>query len=137
MKRKEFLSTLGLTAVGVLCAQCLDGCKSPDEITGPTGIDFTLDLTSPTYAPLAAVGGSAYKDGVIIVHVNNGSYVAVSAACTHAGTTLVFDAAGNRFHCNNHGSNFALDGSVINGPASRPLSRYTTTLTGSSLRVAS
>ncbi len=137
MKRKEFLSTLGFTAAGVICAQCLSGCSMPTDFAGPTNVDFTLDLTSATYHALTVPGGSIYKGGVVVAHTNGGAYVAVSQACTHAGVTIDFDAAGNRFHCSSHGSNFALDGSVINGPAGTPLSRYNTSLSGTSLRVYS
>jgi cytochrome b6-f complex iron-sulfur subunit len=137
MKRKEFLSTLGFTAAGVLCAQCFDGCQSPTDFSGPTNVDFTLDLTSSANHALTVAGGSVYKDGLVVARTIAGTYVAVSSACTHAGVTVDFDAAGNRFHCASHGSNFALDGSVINGPAGTPLRRYNTSLSGSSLRVYS
>jgi cytochrome b6-f complex iron-sulfur subunit len=137
MKRKEFLSTLGFTAVSVLCAQCLGGCQSPTDFAGPTNIDFTLDLTASANHDLTLTGGSLYKSGIIIAHTNAGAYVAVSSTCTHAGSTVAFDAAGNLFHCPSHGSNFALDGSVINGPAGSPLTRYKTSLSGTSLRVYS
>jgi cytochrome b6-f complex iron-sulfur subunit len=137
MNRKEFLSTLGLSAAAIACAQCFGGCSSAADITGPTNVDFTLDLSTPAYQSLANAGGYAYKDGVIVAHVTGGSYVAVSAACTHAGSTVAYDASANDFHCPAHGSNFATDGRVINGPAGSPLTRYTTSLNGSLLRVTS
>lgn len=138
MDRKEFLSLLGLSAAAIACASCVEGCAKDDPVSGPpTNIDFTLDLTAPANSPLNTNGGYIYKDGVIVARTTSGAYAAVSFVCTHAGTTVYYDASINRFHCPRHGSNFAIDGSVVNGPAASPLKQYTTTLSGTSLRVFS
>ncbi len=137
MDRKEFLSLLGIGAAAVACSYCLQGCQQNTGPTAPTNVDFTLDLTAAQNSGLTAVGGYLYNNGVIVAHVQGGSYVAVSSICTHAGGTVYYDLANNRFHCPNHGSNFAVDGTVINGPAASPLMKYNTALTGNSLRVYS
>ncbi len=138
MERREFLSMLGIGAAGVACLSCLDGCKTDSGLTdAPTNVDFTLDLNDPANSALKNNGGYIYKSGIIVARTTSGTYVALSMACTHAGSTVYYDAANNRFHCPNHGSNFAIDGSVINGPAGSPLAKYNMSLTGSSLRVFS
>jgi cytochrome b6-f complex iron-sulfur subunit len=137
MNRKEFLSTIGLGAVGVLCAGCLGACKSEDGITAPAGVDFTLDMSTPAYQALANPGGYVYKDGVIVAHLAGGAYVAVSQTCTHQGGTVAYESGANRFHCPNHGSNFATDGSVQNGPATVPLRQYAVSVNGSLVHVTS
>jgi cytochrome b6-f complex iron-sulfur subunit len=138
MDRKEFLSTLGLGAAALACSYCLNGCKPLDNpITAPTNVDFTLDLTSPANAALNTNGGYLYQGGVIVARTASGTYVALSQTCTHAGSTVQYVEGSNRFYCPSHGSNFGTDGSVVNGPASSPLARYITTLTGTSLRVHS
>lgn len=137
MDRKEFLSLFGLGAAAVACQYCLAGCQKADNPTAPTNVDFTLDLMSSANSALQPVGGYLYNNGVIVAHVGNAAYVAVSSTCTHAGGTVYYDLSSNRFHCPNHGSNFATDGSVINGPAASPLAKYNTTLNGNSLRVFS
>ena len=144
MKRKEFFSTFGISAISaglLFMAPAVTSC-SKDSTTDPVGgtntgraVDFTIDLTSPTYAALNTIGGSVIKDGIIIAKTSAGVHVAVAAACTHQGTTVGFESSANRFHCPNHGSNFGTDGSVINGPAGTALKKYNTTLTGTSLRV--
>jgi cytochrome b6-f complex iron-sulfur subunit len=139
MERKEFLSILGLGAAAAACSYCFAGCSSSSggsNILAPANVDFTLDLTNPAYAGLKSVGGYAYNQGVIVAHASSG-YVAVSQACTHQGTTILFDPASNSFFCPAHGSRFSLTGSVINGPAADPLGSYKTSLTGNSLRVYS
>ncbi len=137
MDRKGFLSTLGLGAAAVTCQYCLGGCKNPDAITGPTNVNFTLDLTQPANTALNQNGGYVYNGGVIVARTVNGAYVAVSQACTHQGNTVVYDKTYNQFFCPAHGSRFGTDGSVINGPASSPLTRYNTQLNGNLLKVYS
>ncbi|HTR82217.1 MAG TPA: Rieske (2Fe-2S) protein [Bacteroidota bacterium] len=138
MNRKEFLSTLGLGAAAMACSYCLNGCKPLDNpITAPTNVDFTLDLTNSANAALNANGGYLYHGGIIVAKTVDGAYVALSQTCTHAGGTVEYIPGTNRFYCPNHGSNFATNGSVINGPAPSPLAQYATELTGTSLRVHS
>jgi cytochrome b6-f complex iron-sulfur subunit len=147
MKRKEFFSTLGISAISaglIFMAPAVTSC-SKGSTTDPIGgtntggtVDFTIDLTSPTYAVLNNNGGSVVKDNVIIARTSSGVLVALTSICTHQQyNPIAFESANNRFHCPNHGSNFATDGSVINGPALTALKKYNTTLTGTSLRVYS
>jgi cytochrome b6-f complex iron-sulfur subunit len=137
--RKEFLSMVGIGAAALACNYCFSGCSNngSDSPTAPTNVDFTLDLADPANAALNNAGGSVYHSGIVIAHTNSGSYIAVSQACTHQGATVVYDASTNRFSCPVHGSVFAADGSVVRGPAGNSLGRYTTSLSGSTLRVSS
>lgn len=48
-----------------------------------------------------------------------GAVYAVSTVCTHLGCIVKPNAEG--FHCPCHGSRFARDGSVLKGPAPKPL----------------
>jgi len=139
MDRKEFLSVLGLGAAVIACGSCVGGCKPLDDNvpSAPTNVDFTLNLADAANSALKSNGGYVYHNGIIVARTSNGSYVALSSICTHQGGTVFYDSATNEFHCPNHGSNFATDGSVINGPASSPIARYTTALSGTSLRVRS
>ena len=142
MERKEFLNALGVSAASVFLATCLGGCSKSTDATGmgntpppPSGVDFILNLTQTENANLGTNGGFIYKNGIIVARTTSGNYIAVAMACTHQGTTLVFDGPNNRFFCNNHGSTFSTTGTVNNGPASTNLKQYSTTLTGSMLRV--
>ena len=144
MERKAFFSSLGFSAGMIFISPVISSCsKSITDATTTTGsttnggaIDFTLDLTSPTYAALNNNGGSIVKDNIIIARTSTGAFVAVSSICTHQQyNPISFESAASRFHCPNHGSNFATDGSVINGPAATALKKYNTQLTGTNLRV--
>jgi glycine/D-amino acid oxidase-like deaminating enzyme/nitrite reductase/ring-hydroxylating ferredoxin subunit len=52
-----------------------------------------------------------------------GALHAVSARCTHLGCIVAFNEAERAWECPCHGSRFDIDGSVIQGPANRPLER--------------
>ena len=54
------------------------------------------------------------------LHRDSAGYYAVDATCTHLGCTVRLDAA-DGYHCGCHGSRFALNGDVLNGPATQPL----------------
>lgn len=47
----------------------------------------------------------------------------VSATCTHMGCTVSWNTAESSWDCPCHGSRFASDGTVLHGPALRPLER--------------
>jgi cytochrome b6-f complex iron-sulfur subunit len=142
MDRKEFLAQLGLTSAAIFMGTCLGGCSKDDDGGGnvpppPTGVDFTINLSETANAALATAGGYIYRSGIIVARTLSDQYIAVSQACTHQGTTVVFEGANNRFYCNNHGSTFSTTGSVTGGPAGAPLTRYNTAVSGSNLRVFS
>ncbi|CDX40818.1 Oxidoreductase [Mesorhizobium plurifarium] len=57
---------------------------------------------------------AAWRDG-------SGKLHAVSAVCTHKGCTVSWNNADRTWDCSCHGSIFAADGSLIHGPARKPL----------------
>ncbi len=135
MNRQEFLSRVGIGVGAIVLTHCMTACSSggddtPAPSTPGTGsggkTNLSLNLNDAANGALKQNGGFLYKDGVIIARTKDGEFIAVAQACTHQGTTVQFDAAGNRLHCPNHGSNFKIDGSVINGPAGSPLKKFKT-----------
>jgi glycine/D-amino acid oxidase-like deaminating enzyme/nitrite reductase/ring-hydroxylating ferredoxin subunit len=79
----------------------------------------TLDDIAPGTGAVLRVGVercAVYRDDAGAVH-------AVSARCTHLGCIVHFNEAERAWECPCHGSRFAVDGSVIQGPANRPLER--------------
>lgn len=52
------------------------------------------------------------------------SFHVISAVCTHLGCTVQWKSDQKRFDCPCHGSRFKDDGTVIGGPAPRPLACY-------------
>jgi len=116
----------------------MGGCKKEASVeAAPTHDDFTLDLSASFNSALNRDGGYFYSNGIIIARTLNGGYIAVSKACTHEGTAVVFDSTNNRFYCNNLGGIFFTSGTVTGGPARKSLTKYNTSLSGTSLRVYS
>lgn len=138
MDRKEFLAQVGVGATALLLPACLgtlSSCSGSGSVpAAPTNVDFTLDVST---GELATNGGFLVKSGVIVARTTSGSFLAVSAACTHEGTTIQYISSGNSFRCPNHGATYNSTGQVTLGPATKALSKYNTTLTGNSLRVFS
>lgn len=147
MERKEFLTALGVSAGSLVIASCMGACgkddtgsptPSPSPGPGPTPgnkIDFSFDAT--TNSDINSKGWTI-MNGVIIAK-SGSSYLAVSGACTHQGNPMTYNSTANNFPCSftdaAHGSVFDVNGARIQGPATSNLKKYSTTLTGNSLRV--
>lgn len=167
MKRGEFLRSLGLSSAALMSFYCLGttmtSCSGSDDpapatpttpgtgtATGLTGnadtgkgaIDFTLDLNNADYSKLKTQGEFVKVGSVLVANVKGGKYVAMQRLCTHQQQDAIgYRLAEDNFYCNpnvgGHGSVFATDGSVKNGPSRSAMKLYTTTLNadGSKLQV--
>ncbi|GAB3899304.1 hypothetical protein GCM10027612_59000 [Microbispora bryophytorum subsp. camponoti] len=82
-------------------------------------------------------GGKVFKDqDVVVTQPAAGEFKAFSATCTHQGCP-VGSVSNNEIVCPCHGSRFsAKDGSVVNGPAARPLAEKKITVSGESITLA-
>ena len=68
---------------------------------------------------------------IIINHVTGSTYHVLDSFCSHAGCAVpAFDATERVMRCPCHFSAYAIDGSLLTGPSTRPLSKYSFTLTG-------
>ncbi|MEU6411206.1 Rieske (2Fe-2S) protein [Microbispora sp. NPDC046933] len=82
-------------------------------------------------------GGKVFKDqDVVVTQPEAGQFKAFSAKCTHQGCP-VSSVSNNEIVCPCHGSKFsAKDGSVTNGPATKPLAEKAITVSGDSITLA-
>jgi cytochrome b6-f complex iron-sulfur subunit len=121
MNRKDFLKA-ALFGSAAVCAACLGAC-SKDEMQGPA-----VNLPS---------GGleSITRNGIIVVHYEQDDFRALSVACTHQGTPVIYNSGAKNLRCPNHGSIFTISGSVTQGPASRGLMVYPVSRMGNVLKV--
>lgn len=75
---------------------------------------------APGEAAVVESGGDSWA-----VHLDDdGVLHGVAATCTHMGCQVAFNAVEREWECPCHGSRFALDGEVIQGPATTPLRRW-------------
>ncbi|MFE1774968.1 Rieske (2Fe-2S) protein [Streptomyces sp. NPDC059008] len=79
-------------------------------------------------------GGKIFKaEKVVVTQPQDGEIKAFSAVCTHAGC-LVGEVAGGTINCMCHGSKFDItDGSVKDGPATKPLAPAKVNVKGGSV----
>lgn len=144
MERKQFLRSLGAGAAFALTFQCMHGC-SKDENNGevvaqPTGIDFTIDLTSSEGVKLATNGSFILKELVVVAKNLEGDFVAASQICSHQSYDQVrfVSNEGGIFYCDVHGSKFEQNGTPknqVDANAAKPLKVYKTEVNGDMLRV--
>jgi Rieske Fe-S protein len=82
-------------------------------------------------------GGKIFAaDKVVLTQPTAGDFKAFSAVCTHQGC-VVAEVKGEDIDCNCHGSKFSItDGSVVNGPATKPLEALKVTVSGDQISVA-
>lgn len=78
----------------------------------------SVPVNSSTSFTLASNG-----DPGILIHLNNGQFVAFDATCTHAGCPVDYDPSSQQLVCPCHGAAFdpTRAAAVINGPAQTPL----------------
>lgn len=142
MDRREFLGLVGVGGV-VSCipatiAACTPQAQSSDPSSSPRADGF---LAVGTVAELAQKGKIEAKDAagnpVLVVRnpTNAEAIVAVNPTCTHAGCMVNWATDQQAFACPCHGSRFAADGKVLQGPATAPLATYTAKIEGDTILV--
>lgn len=128
----------------VLTAGALAACGSTEEKPAADADSSSAPAESPADAPAAAPGGAIAKtadvpvgsgvivDDVVITQPAAGEFKGFSSTCTHKGCT-VDKVADGTIDCPCHGSKFNLDGSVANGPATKPLEAKAVAVQGDSI----
>ena len=120
VSRRGFLIGAGAAAVAVTLL--------PGDVAWAKGKGKKVAVPLAKLAPLEAVGGAVVVElkgrEVLIVRDSESSVHAINPTCTHKKCTVKFRPEDSRFACPCHTSAFALDGTVLGGPAPRPLETY-------------
>jgi Rieske Fe-S protein len=137
--------TCGSAVAG--CATYVAGRPAPTAVPAAPDPGFDPSVTTAPGAgagtALAATadipvgGGKIIADrNVVVGQPTEGKFVAFSATCTHQGCAVA-TITGNTVNCPCHGSQYALaDGSVVTGPATKPLSKRNVKVVGGQITFA-
>ena len=125
----------GLLGLGV-GLPLLAACGSSDSSGSGSG-GTTAKGTIGKAADVPVGGGKIYAgDKVVLTQPTQGQFKAFSAICTHQGCP-VSKITGTAIECTCHGSKFSIkDGSVLSGPADKPLPELKVTNKGGEISVA-
>lgn len=136
----------GAAGLGLLATACgtNDGDSGTDKeataaVPGPDsrGAEDTTGTPLAKTADIPVGGGKVFADQkVVVTQPRKGEFKAYSAVCTHQGCA-VRDVRSNVINCPCHGSTFsAEDGSVTEGPATKPLPEQKIEVKGGSIHLA-
>jgi cytochrome b6-f complex iron-sulfur subunit len=137
MDRREFLGWVGVGAIASSLPVAIAACSRQNANNGSARADGFASVG--TVAQLDQQGQILNKEfaGGSVLVVRNPSEPkivhAVNPTCTHAGCTVSWDKDQKIFACPCHGSQFAPDGKVIQGPAEEPLATYEAKLEGDAI----
>ncbi len=137
--RRKFLG--GLAAAGSVLGGLLPAPAHGEDgvFTDPNSV---LRLKLADFAALANPGGSVvltHNSGASLMMVNRGpgdTIHVMDPTCTHQGCRVDrYNAASLKIVCPCHGSTYAIDGEVTQGPAGQNLKTYPSRLTGGILEI--
>ncbi|MFG2605158.1 Rieske (2Fe-2S) protein [Streptomyces sp. NPDC048514] len=153
MTQPAMRRTVLATGAAALAAGCVGCGGDKDKASEPAS---PASATSKPASPPAATSASAASGGkevartsdipegggkvladrkIVITQPKKGEYKAFSAVCTHQGC-LVRQVADGTIDCPCHGSKYHIaDGSVADGPATRPLAEKKIEVEGNSIRL--
>ncbi len=126
---------LGL-ALPVLAACGGDDGEGTATESDPSTENGGGSVLAPT-SDVPVGSGTIFPDEkVVVTQPSEGDFKAFTAVCTHQGC-LVGQVEGEEIQCPCHGSVFSIaDGSVVNGPATSPLSEVAISVDGDQITLA-
>jgi Rieske Fe-S protein len=133
ISRREVLQLGAVAGALWTCSGCaMVGSRKPDVLArqekGVLGVDEVDSAKLHERETSLLVGLAGDSDKILVIHARDGGLYAVSSRCTHLGCDVGYEKNVDRIVCPCHGSEFALDGGRVKGPAKRPLRRYDVTL---------
>ena len=144
MNRRKLLSWFGLGWLASLLPSSLVGCS---EVKTPE-VTSTVPASSASNT-FKAIGTVAQLDkdknllsddkkiAVVRDPQDNNKVIAVNPTCTHKGCTVKWKATDKIFVCPCHDAQYAADGTVRQGPADKPLQRFTAKIENGQVFVSS
>ncbi|MGV9818075.1 QcrA and Rieske domain-containing protein [Nocardia xishanensis] len=132
LDRRTVMAGAGALAATALAACGARGDNESAAAPAPAPATRAGDPTVLAKTADVPVGGGVIAGDTVITQPSAGVFVGLDSTCTHAGCRVA-EVAGGTVNCRCHGSKFALDGSVVAGPAQRPLASRTVRVEGDSV----
>lgn len=139
ISRRRFLGSTALVVLPALCGGCKDDRVALVDLPAVANNAIVIPLDG--FPMLTEIGGSVvgkasgYADPIIIARVDDTTFAAVDAVCTHMQCTVSYNALNITFDCPCHDSSYEIDGTVIGGPAPRPLRSFAASCDGTQLTI--
>lgn len=136
ISRRSVLCGIALLAVGLSA----EGAEAATTAVGATQVGKKIKLDLAKNKALAKVGGMVQLDlsdgsalAVVRTAAGNKGITAINLACTHNGVNVMPQGTG--WICPAHGSQFALGGKLIKGPARTALQKYPVVATATTVTI--
>jgi Rieske Fe-S protein len=137
--RRNVIAGAGLGLAATALAACSTYGKKP-EATATTSAPAETSGAPGAPAPAAAltktadvpVGSGVIVDGIVVTQPTAGVFKGFSTVCPHKGCD-VSKVEDGTIDCPCHGSKFNLEGAVVNGPATSPLTPKAVSVQGDSI----
>jgi nitrite reductase/ring-hydroxylating ferredoxin subunit len=142
LDRRNLVAGAGLLGLSLALTACGAGDPAPATPTSapaapPVPLEAPAADTDLAKAADIPVGGGAVfpTNRVVVTQPSAGQFKAFSAICSHEGCTINQVADGT-INCPCHGSRYSItDGSVVHGPATRPLHTRSITVRDGAVRL--
>lgn len=153
MKRRDFVNWVGVGLIASFLPVAIAACTKDEEGESQEKPSTKNDRGTPrsdgfesvgTLAQLDSSGGQLldkeFVAGPVLVIRNpddTKNLTAVNPTCPHQNCSVGWQTDNKIFLCPCHGSKFAVDGKVLEGPAKKPLSTYQVKVENNSILVKS
>jgi len=145
-RRAFCVQAASLVALGALLEACGGGSPTAPSgsapalpVVGATASAGAVTVPIDGSSPLASVGGAAFvqssSGNFLVARTSQDGFTALTTICTHQ-TCTITGFSNQEFVCPCHGSHFSTSGSVLTGPAPRPLRSFPTQFAGGVLTIS-
>jgi len=139
--RRTFLaaaSAAGICYAAALAYPVYRYLASPSEMA--LAAAAVTEVTLKDAQKLPAGSALMFKFGpspAMLIHHEDGRWIALTAVCTHLGCTVQYEPAADRIHCACHGGVYnPYTGANVSGPPPKPLKLYKVAVNETGVRVS-